>query len=96
MGDASEIKTTRKTKPNRLLLYLFILIYLLIPILSTESILCWSIGIAGIHKTAKLYENKEENKEVKALKHLLISLALASIFNITVYYVSKILAKAIG
>ena len=72
-------------------LSIFLIIYLLLPILSVEGLISWSIGALGAYKTIKIYRSDSENKNFKAIKLLLILLTITVIFNILVYYITKII-----
>lgn len=73
--------------------YLFLVIYLLIPVLSIEGLAAWSIGAIGAYKTIKLYRNNEKGKEKKALKLLMICLTLAVAYNFFVDHITNLIIE---
>jgi hypothetical protein len=70
---------------------IFIFLYFLIPIFSTESIFAWYIFGSASYKTIKLYKSDMENKTKKAFIILMISVVLALALNIIIHYSSKII-----
>lgn len=72
---------------------LFLLAYLLIPILSVEGLIGWSIGMFGACKTIRTYRRNEENKDKKAVRLLIICLMVAVAYNLLVNYATVILIK---
>lgn len=74
---------------------LFILLHLLIPIVSVESLFSWCIGIWGAYKIISIYRDEERNKIEKSIKFLIVSWIVATVYNILVYYVTKIVVAKI-
>lgn len=74
---------------------LFIFLHLLIPILSVESLFSWCIGIWGTYKIISIYRDEKRNKIEKSIKFLILSWTVATVYNILVYYVTKIVVAKI-
>ncbi|WP_251860936.1 hypothetical protein [Clostridium sp. Marseille-Q2269] len=72
------------------MVWILLLIYLMIPILSVEGLVCWCIGGIGAYKTIKLYRSNIEEKNKKALKILVVCCITAIIYNLIVNYISQI------
>ena len=70
-------------------LYIFLSVYLLIPILSIESLIIWSISISCAYKTINIYGSEQGNKWRQAKKLQIIALLIIVIYNFIVYYVTK-------
>lgn len=79
------------TNINLIPMYLILFVNLLIPILSVEGLVGWSIGMIGAYKTVNIYRNHEKDKNKKALKLLVMNVAIALVYNILVFYVTKII-----
>lgn len=73
------------------LMYVFLFFNLLIPILSVEGIFSWSIGILGSYKIINIYRSTEKDKTRQATKCLIVSWMIAIVYNLIVYYVTKII-----
>lgn len=82
------IRTT--SKPSLALRNIFIFLYFLIPIFSTESIFAWYIFGSASYKTINLYKSHKENKIKKSFIILMTSVVLALALNIIIHYSSKI------
>ncbi|EPY2274828.1 hypothetical protein ACXAUS_003738 [Clostridium sporogenes] len=72
------------------MIWILLLMYLMIPILSVEGVVGWCIGGIGAYKTIKLYKNNIEEKNKKAIKLLIICCTTAFIYNLIVYYITQI------
>lgn len=81
---------------NKSIRPIFIFLHLLIPILSVEGVFSWGIGIWGAYKIINIYKNAEKDQTKKAIKTLMISWTVAAVYNILVYYVTRIvIAKVV-
>lgn len=77
------------------LVYVFVFSNLLIPILSVEGILSWAIGILGSYKIINIYRSTEKDKTRQATKCLIVCWVIAIIYNIIVYYATKIISAKV-
>lgn len=94
--DTIQEKVPASINTSSISMYLMLSVYLLIPILSVEGLIGWSIGIIGAYKTVNIYRNPEKADSKKALRLLAINVAIALIYNILVYYVTKILVSKLA
>lgn len=77
------------------LMYMLVFLNLLIPILSVEGLFSWLIGILGSYKIMKIYKSEEKNKTQKSMKYLIMSWTIAIVYNLIVYYVTKIIVAKV-
>ncbi|EJE7236632.1 TPA: hypothetical protein PTV43_003681 [Clostridium botulinum] len=75
------------------MIWILLLVYLMIPILSVEGVVGWCIGGIGAYKTIKLYKNNIEEKNKKAIKLLIICCTTALLYNLIVYYITQIVVS---
>jgi hypothetical protein len=79
-----------KLEASQLLKYIFICSYILIPILSVESLVTWSIGAIGLYKTVNLYKGESPSKVKKSIGLFAVLLAAAIAYNHMVDYIAKL------
>lgn len=91
-----ELQEEIKIEYKKSLMYMFVFLNFIIPILSVEGIFSWSIGILGSYKIINIYRSTtEKNKTGKAAKCLIISWTIVIIYNIIVYYATKIITAKV-
>lgn len=73
------------------ILYLYMLLYLLIPVLSIEGVVGWFLGLSGAYRTINIYRRGEENK--KAVRLLIIYVAIAIFYNIIVFFLQRFIVS---
>jgi hypothetical protein len=81
---------SRKLDVSQVLKYIFICSYILIPILSIEGLVSWSIGAIGLYKTVNLYKSQSQNKVKKSICLLVVMLTITIAYNLIVSYIAKI------
>lgn len=91
----NELKVPIILKYDEIIKSIFIFLHLLIPILSVEGLFSWVIGIWGSYKIINIYRNSEENRTKKAIKSLIVFWTIALVYNILVYYVTKVVVAKV-
>ena len=91
-----ELQEEIKIEYKKSLMYIFIFLNLIIPILSVEGLFSWVVGIFGAYKIINIYRsNTEKNKVGKAARYLIISWTITIVYNVIVYYATKIIAAKV-
>lgn len=74
-------------------LYIITPLFLLVPILTYEGIIGWTIGITGIYKCYKYEEKNYNDKIKKGIKVLIICWILGIMHYIIVTYIQEVILK---
>lgn len=87
--NTNEIVIVEKSKKEIILKHSIYLAFILIPLLSVEGVVAWSIGGIGLYKAVNIYKGEEAHKARSSLKVLVICLGIAVAYNIAVFYITK-------